>query len=589
MKRIILLLSLLVLFQVSGIYAQSLNDYVLEQRGDTLVVKDDFDMGESNALFNLLQADSLNVPAGRVYMLHKNGYYGLVNTPTTAATRKVTIVGENMGLLKTYEGSDLAPILTGAVWEGGTSTGGLTSGNDLEVKNISISIGNSAGGIGWNWFGHAAANQRLTVDNCILEHTLWVMFVPGTNCKTYIRNNYFVNMTGQSCRRNGGVVDMFTTQDTLLVENNTHVMAQGMIYKSRNYLINRMIFNHNTFVNCAGVIFMSLGFQNNASVTNNMFINCQVQGYSGDKNMDPGESDLDAAMPMGLINIASLDSTGYSANDLKFYVDNNLIYWDPKFNDLISYFNTNAVGGYTTWMDQKITMNSRTQGMFDDDATYPYLVEDGWITGKKPAFADPKDLFDAQQQVIYDYAKVKADPNATEIMPEWRLINTPVQDNFTYADFPIPVDLSYTDSDLQTAAWGFPVGDVNWFPAKYADWTAQKADEYSKIHTALTTGVRVPTAVETVVGPAKEFKLSQNFPNPFNPTTTINFSLPKDGFVTLKVYNAIGQEVATLLNGFRKAQSYNVEFDASNLPSGVYIYKVQADNNTISKKMVLMK
>ncbi len=95
--------------------------------------------------------------------------------------------------------------------------------------------------------------------------------------------------------------------------------------------------------------------------------------------------------------------------------------------------------------------------------------------------------------------------------------------------------------------------------------------------------------VEDEAGIVKKFDLQQNYPNPFNPTTTIKFSVPKNGMVTLKVYNLLGQEVATLVNGEMNAGSYKVTFDASKLGSGVYFYKLQAGNNSATKKMILLK
>ncbi len=86
-----------------------------------------------------------------------------------------------------------------------------------------------------------------------------------------------------------------------------------------------------------------------------------------------------------------------------------------------------------------------------------------------------------------------------------------------------------------------------------------------------------------------EIQLLQNFPNPFNPATNISFTLPHSGNVVLKVYNSLGQEVATLVNGYKTAQHYNVDFNASNLSSGVHIYSIQFNNQIISKKMILMK
>lgn len=85
------------------------------------------------------------------------------------------------------------------------------------------------------------------------------------------------------------------------------------------------------------------------------------------------------------------------------------------------------------------------------------------------------------------------------------------------------------------------------------------------------------------------YELSQNYPNPFNPVTKINFSIQKQGFVTLKVYDMLGREVASLVNEFKQAGYYSMDFNASGLSSGIYFYKLQANDFTDIKKMVLIK
>ena len=86
------------------------------------------------------------------------------------------------------------------------------------------------------------------------------------------------------------------------------------------------------------------------------------------------------------------------------------------------------------------------------------------------------------------------------------------------------------------------------------------------------------------------FKLDQNYPNPFNPTTNIFFEVPSPGSrVRLDVYNIIGQRVATLVDGFRYAGSYSVTFNGANMPSGAYIYRLETENGSIFRKMVLIK
>lgn len=86
-----------------------------------------------------------------------------------------------------------------------------------------------------------------------------------------------------------------------------------------------------------------------------------------------------------------------------------------------------------------------------------------------------------------------------------------------------------------------------------------------------------------------EFKLEQNFPNPFNPSTVIKFAVPERSMITLKVYDIIGREIAILINEERDAGWYEQSFDASALSSGIYIYRLSAGSKVFSKKMMLIK
>ncbi|MFQ3598821.1 MAG: T9SS type A sorting domain-containing protein, partial [Chloroherpetonaceae bacterium] len=88
---------------------------------------------------------------------------------------------------------------------------------------------------------------------------------------------------------------------------------------------------------------------------------------------------------------------------------------------------------------------------------------------------------------------------------------------------------------------------------------------------------------------ARAFELAQNYPNPFNPTTTIRYQIPTAETVSLKVYDVLGKEVATLVNGRQEAGSYNVPFNAAGLSSGVYFYRLQAGGFVETKKMLLVK
>ena len=86
-----------------------------------------------------------------------------------------------------------------------------------------------------------------------------------------------------------------------------------------------------------------------------------------------------------------------------------------------------------------------------------------------------------------------------------------------------------------------------------------------------------------------EFSLLQNYPNPFNPSTTIRYGLPSRSHATLSVFNTLGQQVENLVEGEMEAGYHEVKFDASRLPSGVYLYRLQAGGRTEVRKALLMK
>jgi hypothetical protein len=98
-----------------------------------------------------------------------------------------------------------------------------------------------------------------------------------------------------------------------------------------------------------------------------------------------------------------------------------------------------------------------------------------------------------------------------------------------------------------------------------------------------------PIGIKPISSIVKDFSLSQNYPNPFNPSTKINFSIPKSGFVDMRVYDILGKEVKTLVNENLNAGEYEIEFDASGLTSGLYFYKMQTSEFISVKKMTLIK
>ncbi len=605
MKKVFLLFTVMItLISLYSVFPQTLMDYVSEVKGDTLVIKDYYDMNnQPNSLYWAMTLDTGNVPMGRVYELKTNGYYPLQNNPTTL--RNTEIAGDDpTSIVKNENVASRPPLICGAQWQFGWNTAAIHATHDLTIKNCNIILFSSdtVGEISYSIVYTDTTNLKLTFDNCLVEHlNKDFLFITQPNCNVTLRNCYFVNMNGWPCRRSGGVVDCLVDMDTLLVENCTHINGQGSLYRLRTYeppghdylvKFKRIIFNHNTFVDCAGYTFMNPGYQNSVSLTNNIFINCNLQCYAPLlSNLDVGETDA-GELPMGLVNVYPDSADVANNTPRKFLCQDNLVYWDPSLSNMDSILNANKVDGATNWKSQMIIMNARTDSMFKhlgayDSTPYSYLTTDTW-KNKLPNFTDIKDLFTTQLANLRSFALATIDTTSYISLPTWRLINTGSGD-FLKSDWPIPVDLAYSDADLLSAGiGGFPIGDLNWFRSQKAAWLAQRTTEYNNINNALNTG-KLVTAIHNQVNLPVGFQLHQNYPNPFNPSTNISFTIPKAGHVTLKVYNILGQEVVTLLDGLKTAQTYNVKFDGNGLASGVYFYRLKEGNNFITRKMVLLK
>lgn len=109
------------------------------------------------------------------------------------------------------------------------------------------------------------------------------------------------------------------------------------------------------------------------------------------------------------------------------------------------------------------------------------------------------------------------------------------------------------------------------------------------VHMSGDTSNPAPVTAVKSGNSAHSFKLQQNYPNPFNPSTVISYAIPNSGFVTLTVYNSIGQKVRTLVSGQQSSGEHSVEFDAGTLSSGVYFYRLHAGNYTKTKKLAVLK
>ena len=143
--------------------------------------------------------------------------------------------------------------------------------------------------------------------------------------------------------------------------------------------------------------------------------------------------------------------------------------------------------------------------------------------------------------------------------------------------------------DSAVFQWTAPAagnGTVNFYAAGFQGTTSSSSGQSRAITLSATEST---TGVNPDVALPKAFALNQNYPNPFNPSTTLSYDVPTRSHITLRVYNTLGQEVATLVDEDRSAGSYSVVWDASGIASGTYLTQLTADGKSVVQKMVLLK
>jgi len=245
------------------------------------------------------------------------------------------------------------------------------------------------------------------------------------------------------------------------------------------------------------------------------------------------------------------------------------------------------------------------RAMWDADNFYLFLnVEDDVIFTEGNAWeADCLELYFDGDNSKNDFTAGEAyDDNDTQM--RWVADNVAVQENteavsvLTETGWTYEIAIPFTELNFDPEAgmdFGFEVQIADndgeeWTREALLRWWSDDNNSWqdaSLFGNAYFGGEDV--AVENDVTVADEFALEQNYPNPFNPTTNIKYSVATTSNVRLTVYDMLGKQVAELVNDVRPAGSYTVAFDASDLASGMYIYKLQADNNVFTNRMMLIK
>jgi hypothetical protein len=261
-------------------------------------------------------------------------------------------------------------------------------------------------------------------------------------------------------------------------------------------------------------------------------------------------------------------STDTAAEKLRtIEVKNNVYYWPTALTTFWKAWTD------TAHIDSIYTvswMNTRTTNMFTDKVTWPGFVQSG-NQNIDPGYGAsiPAVLTNTTTDgvgLLNWFTKVRTGLGTTEVYG-YQITQVTTAANWT-PTWPLAeaTDMKYTNASLKTGATdGGPIGDPYWFNG--------------------TTGVDHQAASVPY-----EFGLSQAYPNPFNPSTNIRFSLGVAGPVTLKVYNILGQEVMSLINGESKAPGlYTVTFNMDRFASGMYVCRLQQGNLSQARKIALVK
>jgi len=177
------------------------------------------------------------------------------------------------------------------------------------------------------------------------------------------------------------------------------------------------------------------------------------------------------------------------------------------------------------------------------------------------------------EEVITNYDKLTGKYSANKDVEKYSLFNS----GYVY--------LKYLDNSKKAVEW------FNQLAVKYPDDELVFESKYllgEQDATSKQQAASPQIAENELVTPAS-YELQQNYPNPFNPLTTITYQLPKDGYVTLKIFDMLGKVVKTLVDGQKDVGTYTVQIDASSLASGMYVYQLRANEFVSTKKMMLVK
>jgi hypothetical protein len=558
-----------------------------------------------------VSADSANWQAGNtVYVLRKGGVYAWnasITVYSSAPTARIEFQSDYASANADpdfYPDQHLNPIIfmyptaTG----GGAPAGQIASiaapNFTFKMKNISWAAWNQRSADDTTYFRLAntsfiqsavgsSSTTRLIFDTCMFQLTAGQMvrtngpvgIVKFTNCIAADHGHRSSNFGA------GKFIDARNVKvDTIQVENCTIINMWDRVIRhltaTKVNCIGNFIFNHNTIVNSMSYHgFLSLGTVDSTGagtfqIKNNLLLDHFALGMDTAvarqlEFADPGELDRYGRFRMAwvLTNPNSsvpwdIQKNYYAVSDSGQAILNlgaNPAYWGPKYQSV----DQDTIGGDPNdhnYLTRKMNAVLATQGK-DTLNTFTKLTTLKFQ--KCPTLMTPM----LRWVLLADPPGDGKNKPTLNSSPSWFANGMPSFELHKLEYYADTLNMSFrSNTNLATAGTdGKVIGDTRW---SYLG----------------TVGVN-----EVVAQVPLKYSLHQNYPNPFNPSTSFTYELSKAGLVSVKVFDLLGREVATLVNEFKPAGSYPAIWNASGFGSGVYFYKMQSGSFTATKKMILMK
>jgi hypothetical protein len=432
------------------------------QQGDTLVVEWYDPVAQDvlrDALLNAINNDT-NRPPGRVYLLKKGGYYW--NRETIQNTGyHLRIVGQPAG--STSE--ENPPVLQMVRRDDGSVNQRMITGvSSVTLKNLWITGADDNGvQTAYQPIQIDANDSRFVIDNCVIDRSNFALIAfTGRNNDIFYTNNKFRNLIGRPSTQQweGRGVSVWADQDTVIVENNTFFNLEFTAFQMEGGAIKYLRFNHNTMVNI-GRNFLTGSWWREAYFANNLIVN---GFWHGEGPADYNSAGRDPrGYHAGMMGIGPLPSKYGPELGRRILLANTASWRDPAFT---TYYGTEVRAqpfvGTVTRLDY---LSGQYRNMVVKDTT--------WLATRPNFPTYPDTLLPKMWANITDLRA-----NRTPAAPYF--FQLPVFEDgtecFQCVSWPLPENFAYTDAQLLTAGTdGLPLGDLNWFPARKAQFEANKA------------------------------------------------------------------------------------------------------------------